>query len=279
MAAPMFFQLLGHVFLAAHTLALDEEARASIVRSGLDEAQLAKGEALSTLGEELLQRKTLESPDDKTLEHNIHSAVNEVEMWLQTVKFRLRKASVPGELTRAALEHHLHAEKHTVTAIVHALRALGILRVLPQDVREKLGPDQSVHDLITRGNTVVKKSYRVANPFISPSSLSPASMPIFQEVDAFLAGSQAWLERLEAAAQHLAASASDEELLQLGKIGVLPFGVGLPVGGTSFGVVVHQRAKQGAPDPHKARTTSGWSVGRQGNNENLGAGYVKPRYE
>jgi len=268
MAAPMFFQLLGHVFLAAHTLEHDGEARVAISGAGFDDAHVIKGGKLSEIGEQLLQRKTLESPDDKTLEHNIHSAIGEVEMWLQTVKFRLRKAKVSDAIMHDAIGHHIHAEKHTVTAIVAALRALGVLRTLPQGVRDAIGSDQSVRDLIIRGNTMVKKSYKVANPFISPSSLSPPSMPIFQDIDAFIAEGQAWVASLDEAAANLAAGGSDDDLAQLGKLGVIPFGVGLPMGGTAFGVVVHQRAKQDAPDPREARTTSGWSVGRQGNNEN-----------
>lgn len=272
MAAHYFYQLLGHVYLASHTADHHGEVASALKGAGFGADKIKKGLELSARGEELLERKMLESPDNKTLEHNIHSAVAEVEMWVQTVKLRLRKAGFDADSIKLAIGHELHAHRHTVTGIVQTLRAIGYLRTLDDEQRAALGSEQSVRDLVTRGNTLVKKLYKVADAFASPSSFMPGDAAIYGDLDKLARDLSSWISALDAAAQ----KCSDEAAL--GLAGYLPFGKGLPVGGNSFSVVLHERAIQDAPDPREAALTSGWSVGRQGNNENLGEGWIDPEF-
>jgi len=62
----------------------------------------------------------------------------------------------------------------------------------------------------------------------------------------------------------------------------VPAGVGLPLGGASFAVPLHQRAQQNPPGPEACSTApcASWSVGRQGRNrENLGQGFIEPTFK
>jgi hypothetical protein len=126
--------------------------------------------------------------------------------------------------------------------------------------------------LIVRGNTLLRKVLSYTATRLAPTS----SAKIFSE----LAGQQdemlRWIEEKLAPAARAIKDRPDA----LGLIGYLPDGVGLPLGGTSFAVPLHQFAKTDAPDPADARTTSGWSIGRQGgNSENLGKGFIDPTFE
>ena len=89
-----------------------------------------------------------------------------------------------------------------------------------------------------------------------PSSMAPASMPIFGEIRALETKMSQWLDGLDQAAHKV------EDLDTLGMLGFVPHGMGMPVGGASFDVLRHERAKTTAPSAAEAVMTSGWSVGR-----------------
>ena len=273
MSAPMYYQLLGHVLVAAHTAHDYEDIAGDLQKAGFGESKVEAGLELARRGEELIEEKLHLSPDDKNMEHTIHSATTEVEMWMQTVKFRVRKAGFDAEFVDDVLGHDIHGDKHTVTAIAQSLRAIAMLRTLDEGARASLGSDQSVRDLIIRGNTLLKKLYKNAAYIVVPSSMAPRSMDIFGKLDAQIGEMMSWLADLEDATRKI------EDLESLGMLGYVPHDIGLPVGGTSFGVVRHERAQRAAPSSVEAITTSGWSVGRQGNSENLGKGWVQPTYD
>lgn len=268
MAGTYFFHVLGHVYLAAHTAHDDADVSATLKAAGFGPDKIKKGIDYGTRAEELLERKMLESPDNKTLGHNIHAAVADVEMWLQTLKLKMRKADFEKARANEILGHELHAHDHTVTAIVQGLRAIGVLRSMPDDERESaFGDQRAAHDTVMRGNTLLKKLYKVADEFVTANSMIDRGAEVIVDIDEVTSDMVAWLQMLDEAA-----TKASDKVTELGKAGWLPFGVGLPVGGTSFGVVLHERAKTAAPAPNTVRT-SGWSVGRQGNKENLGSGW------
>lgn len=274
MSTVYFFQLLGHVYLASHTADHDADVATALKGAGLSAARIEQGKTYADHGEHIFDRKLQESPDNKTQDHNTHSAASEVEMWLQTVKIKLRKAGFDAEARDAFLGHDLHAHKHLVTVIIQALRAIGMLRALDDEDIEALGGERVVRDLVMRGNTLTKRLYKTAEYYMTPSSVAPGTMPIFAEIDELLGQMSSWLQDLDVAATQIPG-----DLDTLGMVGYLPHGVGLPVGGAAFDVLTHHRAKITAPDPRRATATSGWSVGRQGNRENLGQGWIKPTYE
>lgn len=270
MSAAYFYQLIGHVYTAAHTADHESEVASALKGAGFGADKIKQGLELCEKAEGLLERKTVESPDNKTLEHNIHGAVNEVEMWLQTVELKMRKAGFDKDAIHAAVDHHLHSSHHTLTAVAQALRAIGVLRTLDDDGVEKLGGEQRTRDLVIRGNTLVKKLYKVADDFVSPGSMVAADDPLVRELDALMDDLSRWIEQLAAANEKLLSTPQ-----MAGMTGIVPEkGFGLPSGGTAFGVVLHEKAQQASPNPREATLNSGWSVGRQGNNENVGKGWL-----
>ncbi len=273
MSAPMFYQLLGHVLVASHTAHDYDDIAEDLAKAGFGAPKVEAGLELAKSGEALVAKKLHQSPDDKNLEHSIHAAATEVEMWMQTVKFRARKGGLEAELIDDILGYEVHGDKHTATVVAQALRVIGMLRTLGEDTRDKVGNERAVHDMIIRGNTLLKKLCKTAGYMMRPSSMAPGSMPIFGEIRAIEKKMADWLESLDHATHKV------EDLDTLGMLGYVPHGMGLPVGGSSFVVVRHERAKTAAPSAAEAVTTSGWSVGRQGNRENLGDGWVEPTYD
>ncbi len=273
MPAPMYYQLLGHVLVASHTAHDYKDIADDLSKAGFGESKVNAGLELAKAAEALVEKKLHQSPDDKNLEHSIHAAATEVEMWMQTVKFRARKGGLDAELVDDIQGHEIHGDKHTATVVAQASRVIGMLRTLGEESRDKIGPMQSVHDMLIRGNTLQKKLCKTAGYMMRPSSMAPASMPIFGEIRALETKMSQWLDGLDQAAHKV------EDLDTLGMLGFVPHGMGMPVGGASFDVLRHERAKTTAPSAAEAVTTSGWSVGRQGNKENIGDGWIEPTYD
>ena len=268
MTAPYFYELAAHVYVAAYSGHTYKKLAAELQGAGLSAAYLKQGLDLHADAEALLSRMSAESPENKTLEHNIHAAAMELEMWLQTVKFRGRKAGKRTDfsegLVKLLIGSDLHAHDHHISVAAQALRAVGYLRVLKPEHVSAFERDGSLRDLIMRGNTLTKKLYKVADNFVTPSSMVPRSHPIFAQFDALNAQMSAWLLQLFEASQRIT------EVRTLGIIGFVPHDRGLPVGGAAFNVTLHERGQGAPPVPGTAERTSGWSVGRQGNKENLG---------
>jgi hypothetical protein len=269
MPAP-YFELLGHVLLAAHTAEHDEDCAAALKGAGLGHAQIEAGVKLAHLGEELVELRMSETVEDKNLEHCIHSAVAELEMWAQTVAFQLRKGGITGELLEQTLGHDVHGEKHTATAIAQAMRIIGMIRS-HEALQAAIGDGRKSADLLTRGQTLLKKVYKWTDDLALPNSIAPESQEVFRKIFKQVAEMTTWLNALDVASER------SNQLEAFGKLGRVAPGKGLPVGGTSHAVTLHQRAQKAAPD-HVQKTTSGWSMGRQGNRENLGKGWIAPEY-
>ena len=272
MQRALFFELLGHVSIAAMTIDEYEDVAQALSKAGFDASKVKAGLKLSHDGEALIGRRILEFADDRNLEHGIHTASAELEMWLQTLRFRLRKAGLGADEQESTLGLDVHTHRHAVTVIAQAMRALGVLRS-DESLRQRLGSAQVVHDIIVRGATFLKKMYRVGDELVAPSAICPPQEPIHREFDQLTGAMISWLTGLDAALSKV----SDVELI--GLTGWLPEGKGAPAGGTARGVLLHASATKAPPDPSTATECSGWSVGRQGNRENLGQGWVTPTYD
>ncbi len=170
----------------------------------------------------------------------------------------------------------MHGHNHTVTVVAQALRIIAMVRTEPR-IHEKMGKGRSVTDLIIRGWTLLFKVFRNGQILIAPSSAGDPNAALFDEIEAQHAAMVDWITAL---GQATAKMKGEPGLL--GELGYVPEGVGLPLGGTSYGVPLHQRAQRAElPDPTDQRPDPGWSAGRQGRNrENLGAGgWVEPTFE
>lgn len=263
-----YYQLLGHLVAASSAFEKSAELSQLLAKGGLDKAQLKNTDELVRTAEKLVEKR-VEQHDDRILGHAVHAAVTEVEMWMQTVRFLLR--DLDEDLRDTAMGAHIHAHDHAATVAAQTNRLISVIRT-DERIREALGNDRKVHDLATRGWSLLKKMYRTCAQRLEPEGHEDTL--IFEEIEAHRQKMQNWLEAVDEAC----AKVAEKNPPLLGLLGYVPEGSGHPVGGTSFGVTLHERTHREAPDPSKAGPTSGWSIGRQQgrNNENLGKGWIDP---
>ena len=268
-----FYRLMGQIFVAVQTWDATPDVREAMSKVGLTKDQVQQGRQLVIEGEKLVDRRVFEEGDDRIAAHNVHQAVSEVEMWLQTVRFGLRDRVDDAEVIERALDHGLHSADHTVTAIASVFRTLGVLRT-DSRVDAAYSRRRSLMDLIVRGQTLLAKVLECTRIQLRVRT-NPEESEILSELRAHGVKMEEWVRALAVAAEKV----RDQPEI-LGLLGYLPEGVGLPAGGTSFAVPLHQRAQREAPDPSERGSSSGWSIGRQGRNrENLGKGFIEPSFE
>jgi len=124
--------------------------------------------------------------------------------------------------------------------------------------------------MVNRGHALTGKLFRASDIRLAPEG-DEATMSIFAELNRTHAELEAWVNRAAVAAK----TAADKDSRLVGRFGIVPQGVGIPCGGHSFAVVLHERGQTDAPDPRNVTDCPGWSVGRQGRNrENLGKGWI-----
>lgn len=275
MPAP-YFQLLGHVFLASTACEKHSTTADALSKAGFGKAELQKGTELAEEGQELIDRKLEEGGDDRIIGHAVHSAADEVEMWHQTTSFLLKKAVDDESLLEKTLGGHIHAEDHTVTVVAKSLRTIAMIRTEPK-LHEALGTGQKTRDLIIRGSTLLTKLYRNGDLLMQPGSSGDTDAAVFDDIRRHVKEMSDWIAELGRATDKMGV----DQASLLGEIGYVPEGVGIPLGGTAYGVPLHEKAQRSTPpDPDDTSPAPGWSAGRQGQNrENLGKGWVQPKFE
>ena len=274
MPAP-YFHLLGHIFLAVDACEHNSSLADALGKAGFGKERIAKGRDLVDDALELVERKTEEVGEQRIYNHAVHGAADEVEMWKSSAEFRLKKALDDPAVLAKALGKDLHAKDHTVTVIAQALRLIAMVRAEPK-INEALGTGRSVEDLIIRGWVLLNKLFKNGDILIAPGASGDPSAEVFADLEDHRQKMIRWVDRLGRASEDL----RDQPSL-LGELGYVPEGVGMPLGGTAYGVPLHQRAqREDLPDMTDLRPDPGWSAGRQGrNSENLGKGWVKPSFE
>ncbi len=268
-----YYRLMGQIFVAVQTWDNSPDVMEATSKVGLTKDRIAAGRLLVDEGQALIARRQVEAGGDRIAGHSIHTAASEVEMWLQTVRFSLRDRLDDPSVIDRVIDHGLHAEDHTVTVVATALRALGVLRTDPA-VEQAYERRQTLRDLIVRGRTLLAKLLECTDVLVRDNVTSLRS-DIFDQLEAHRQKMSKWVLELAKSSEKI----KDQPEI-LGLLGYVPQGVGIPAGGTSFAVILHQRAQRQAPDPTEPGSTSGWSIGRQGRNrENMGKGWVEPTFE
>lgn len=269
-----YYHLLGHVFVAVHACHSQADAREMLGKAGFGKDLVERGRKLVEEGELLVARRLDEEGEDRTIEHGLHVAVAELEMWLRSAEYLVKRKLDNAQLVELAFGHDLHAEEHTLTAVARAIRALSMIRTR-SDIQETLGSQRAVHDQIVTGWALLNKVIKYTKMRLAPGPLANENDGVFAALTKHEAAMRAWALELQAAAEKMT-----DKPKMLGYIGFLPAGVGLPMGGAAYDVVLHEQARRAAPDPADARPTSGWAAGRQGRNrENLGKGFVEPTFD
>lgn len=264
-----YVQLLGHVVTAVHAIGESGDLAAALAKGGFAKSRAAEGKKLAHEAEDLIREKIDAIGEDRTREHAVHAATQEVEMWMQTVNFAVKKAVEEESVVELVRAKSLHAHDHSVTVVALAARMMAMLRC-DERVYERLGGADATREMLNRGLALTKKLYRACDIRLAPEG-DEADLAIFSE----LANMQARLEAFLLELADAARTAADKDVRLVGRLGLVPDGVGIPAGGTSFAVVLHERGQTDAPDPTNVTDCPGWSVGRQGRNrENLGKGWV-----
>jgi hypothetical protein len=274
MSAP-YFHLLGHIFLASDACERNSSLASAMEKAGFGKDKIAQGMKLAKNGEQLIARKGEAVGEDRIYEHNLHKAASEVEMWRSTASFRLKKAIDDQALIKKTMGKDIHAHDHTVTIVAQSLRTIAMIRAEAK-LHEPLSEGGSVEDLIIRGWVLLNKVYRNGQVLMAPGAAGDPDNAIFEEIAEQQAAMLAWIAELGQAAEKLKGQPA-----LIGELGYVPAGVGLPLGGTSYAVPLHEKAQRAdLPDMDDLRPDPGWSAGRQGRNrENLGKGWVKPSFE
>ncbi len=270
MPAP-FYLLVGHAFVAADGLTHSAELCQTLAKLGFDKSMANKAEGLAQEGEVLIEARR-EQHEDRIAEHAMHAAATEVEMWLQTTRFLLKK-SLDAETIDLAMGKSIHAHDHVVTVVAQALRTLASIRT-NDAIAQALGADRKAHDVACRGWSLLKRLCDSTE--IRLDSHKHEDRAVFQKIENHAGAIRIWLESLDAAAAQI----PEKSIGLLAHLGYVPNGVGRPLGGTSFNVVRHERGQGHVPNPDEAFPSTGWSIGRQGRNkENLGKGWVEPTFK
>ena len=264
-----YLEALGHIVVATHGAADSGGLVEQVGKGGFAKDRFAKGEELAATAEKLVRKKVDHVGEDRTREHAYHAATQELEMWLQTVHARVKREVEEESAVELTVAKKLHAHDHGVTVVARVLRAQAMLRC-DDRVSDALGGADAVREILNRGHALAKKLYRASAIRLAPEG-DEVSMAVFEDLDQTLEVMNEWVVDLATAA----VVAAEKDLRLLGRLGLVPSGVGIPIGGTSFAVVLHERGQTDAPDPRNVRDCPGWSVGRQGRNkENLGKGWA-----
>ncbi len=270
-----YYQLLGHIALADHTRRHTDGVETALDSEGFGEDRWESASRLIERGLELPDRRAEEVAEERITEHEVHSAATEVEMWMQTAAFRLKKAVDDEQVLETALGADIHFDDHVVEVVAKALRLIGMIRA-HSVLHEQFGTDRSARDLLIRGNTLLRKLLDIGDKWLAPSHAGDPDAEVFSEIATTRRSMTEWLRALDDAATLL-----EDRPDILAELGYVPEGVGLPVGGTGYSITLHERSHREPPDPNEQPTGDpSWTVGRQGqNNQNMGKGWVEPSFE
>ena len=267
--AQSYLELLGHVVTASHSIKESGDLAAGLQKAGFGKDRAAAGAKLAHAAEDLIKQKVEQIGEDRTREHALHWATQELEMWMQTVTYRVKKSVEEESARDLVVAEGLHAHDHGVTVVAKALRMMAMMRC-DERVYDRLGGADATREILNRGHALAKKLYRASEIRLAPEG-EEADLAVFADLAEMRLKLEAWLAELSEAAP----SVGEKDLRLLGRLGFVPAGMAIPIGGTSRAVVLHERGQTDAPDPNDVYDCEGWSIGRQGrNSENTGKGWV-----
>lgn len=260
---------LAQVLIATHAAAESGDLSAALAKGGLSKEEVGRGAKLAEQAEHLIREKIDVTGEDRTQEHVMHVATEQVEMWMQTVQFLAKKSIADDSLRELLLATNLHSHDHAATTVARALRMQSMLRC-DDRVIEAFGGEEKARHTANRGYALTGKMLSASDIRLRPQG-DEVEKPIFKQITSAYNDLRAWTAVAETAAQTVA----EKDLRLVGRLGIVPQGVGLPSGGYSLSVLLHQRGQTDIPSRERT-DCSGWSIGRQGrNNQNLGKGWLE----
>lgn len=263
--AIQFYRLLGHSAVAADGFTHSSDLIIELKNGGTTKGVLTQAAEILHLGESLIERKTEKCGEDRIREHGLHFATSEAEMWLETIASKLRGKTEKENISKI-LGREMHTHDHATTVIAQVIRALSSIATDPETA-VIFGDDRQIKDTLMRGNAALARLIKTGEIKMRAKEEQQA-FKIFREIDAFQVNASNWIRSLESAAANI-------QTPQLcGWLGLVPKGTGVQYGGASFAVELHGRGQTKSPNSNVYPCT-GWSIGRQGNSENMGPGFIK----
>ena len=262
--AIQLYRLLGQSAVATDGFAHSSDLVAALKKGGASEHLATQTSELLHEGEALIAQKIEKCGEDRIREHGLHFACSEAEMWLETIAATLRPVLDESTFSMV-LAKALHAHGHALTVSAKMMRTLSAIASSP-DIAIHFGDERAVKDVLGRGNAALARLIKTGEIQLRPKE-EQEGFKIFNELNAFRKKGQDWFDGLENAATSLS-----PELC--GWLGIVPKGKGIAVGGASRAVELHGRG-QTTPPKANVYPCTGWSIGRQGNSENIGPGFIK----
>src|SRR5690606_6491851 len=102
---------------------------------------------------------------------------------------------------KRALDHHLHASEHTLSAVAGALRTLAVLRTDAR-VAEGFGSKRALHDLLIHGQTLLTKVFTLTRQRLEPG-LGTTVAPAYDALQAHREKLIGWLVELDRAVSNV----------------------------------------------------------------------------
>lgn len=263
--AQSFFYLLGHAVVAADGFSHSEELIKALKNNGASKELLTDATEMMHRGEALLVKKTESCGEDRIREHGLHFASDEAEMWLESVRRKLKNSGLDSEKKNKLYAVGLHSHDHAVTVVARMIRAISTIST-DSEIAEKLGKERELRDVLNRGNAALSRLIKTGEIKMRAKE-DQDRLKVFHDIKLYIQDISKWMDEIV----KYSADFKTPELY--GWLGLVSKNVGIPVGGASFAVTLHERGQTTAP-VGESDPCSGWSIGRKGNTENLGEGFL-----
>lgn len=211
-----------------------------------------------------------EHADDHTAPEQARRAVTELDGWYATTRriwgriLRSGDTGISDARWSEMLGEELEGHDELFIVLMRAWRLISTTRVAGEAVDTLRKANRRVEDDVQRGYVLMLKAAESLHKVHHIARGERRHGTSASEIDMLRKKLDAWLTDVASAAALTFAT----EPWPLGMLGVVPEGLGLPLGGTAYDVILHERARGEIPDPIPAPPCPGWGTGAGGNREN-----------
>lgn len=256
--------LVFRVSLITETLSGRDAVSRALLSSEFTSARLDEGRKFLLEAMQLMERVG-ERADDPTALEQARRAVTELELWHATTSRLWQKAAASASVAwDEVLGRDLEGADELLIVLMRAWRFISMARVSSALLETLERAGRRVADDMQRGYVLLLKAAKALQKHYHVNASEVRNGVRAGDVRLSRDRLDAWLRDFASAAT-LAFIATP---IELGRLGVVPEGVGRPLGGAAYDVVLHERARGVVPEPIPAPPCSQWGVGAGGNREN-----------
>lgn len=260
--------LAFRVALITETLAQNPGWGRELTQSELTSARLDEGR--NALVDTLAKLEAVsEHADDHTSLEQARRGITELDGWYQTTRRNWGRALgvTPEGNGDFAVLLGVHLEGHDELFIVllRCWRLVSTARVRESMQTALRSAGRRVEDDLQRGYVLLRKAAKSLNKTFHLAPEERRHGVSYGDLTVARDNLESWLQDFASAATTLYHERDPE---RLGLLGIVPEGIGTPLGGTAYQVILHERARIEAPHPVPASPCAGWGTGAAGNREN-----------